>query len=150
MVYKFPTTGVAVFDWTNGELEAEAEKQICNVASLPFAFHHVAIMPDGHSGYGMPIGGVFASKEYIVPNMVGVDIGCGVAFCRTNILADTVGENAIKEILGMWRKSVPVGFNVHSKQMYDIPNEIAVELSQRDLCSLGTLGGGEVDCHRVA
>ena len=133
---------VPVFDWTDGTAEEGAVKQIDNVASLPFAFNHVAIMPDCHQGYGMPIGGVFASKNVIVPNMVGVDIGCGVAFAQTNILADEVSVDNIKEILGKWRKEIPVGFSVHQTPKYDVPNELAVELSQRDLCSLGTLGGG--------
>ena len=44
------------------DLEAGAEVQARNVANLPFAFRHVAIMPDGHQGYGMPIGGVLAAQ----------------------------------------------------------------------------------------
>ncbi len=35
-------------------------------------------MPDTHQGYGMPIGGVVAIKDYVIPNAVGVDIGCGM------------------------------------------------------------------------
>lgn len=42
-------------------------------------------MPDCHSGYGMPIGGVLASKNVIVPNAVGVDIGCGMIAIKTDI-----------------------------------------------------------------
>lgn len=58
------------------EIEPGAEQQARNIAKLPFVFHHIAIMPDAHVGYGMPIGGVMATKGYIVPNAVGVDIGC--------------------------------------------------------------------------
>jgi len=39
--------------------------QIENIAKLPFAFHHVALSPDGHVGYGMPIGGILATKDLV-------------------------------------------------------------------------------------
>ena len=58
------------------DIEAGALEQVRNIANFPYAFHHVAVMPDAHQGYGMPIGGVLATKEVIIPNAVGVDIGC--------------------------------------------------------------------------
>src|SRR5690625_7607282 len=67
------------------ELEEGALSQAKDLANLPFAFHHIAIMPDAHLGYGMPIGAVLASKEAVVPNAVGVDIGCGMCSLRTNL-----------------------------------------------------------------
>ncbi len=57
------------------DIEDEALAQAKNLANLPFAFKHIAIMPDSHVGYGMPIGGVLATKGVIIPNAVGVDIG---------------------------------------------------------------------------
>ena len=48
--------------WTN-EVEDLAMEQIANLASLPFLFHHLAIMPDVHAGMGMPIGGVLATVD---------------------------------------------------------------------------------------
>lgn len=41
---------------------------------LPFIFKQVCLMPDTHQGYGMPIGGVIATKNVVIPNAVGVDI----------------------------------------------------------------------------
>ena len=58
------------------DIEEGALNQAKNLANLPFAFKHIAIMPDSHQGYGMPIGGVLATKGVIIPNAVGVDIGC--------------------------------------------------------------------------
>jgi tRNA-splicing ligase RtcB len=43
------------------DIEDEALGQAKNLANLPFAFRHIAIMPDAHTGYGVPIGGVFAT-----------------------------------------------------------------------------------------
>ena len=67
--YKIP-----VYNWCD-KIEENTMKQINNLAKLPFAFHHIVLSPDGHLGYGMPIGGVMATKNVIVPNAVGVDIG---------------------------------------------------------------------------
>ena len=67
------------------EPEEGAVKQALNLANLPFAFSHICLMPDTHQGYGMPIGGVMASQNVIVPNAVGVDIGCGMCAVKTNI-----------------------------------------------------------------
>ena len=55
------------------DIEAGALAQARNLARLPFAFHHVALMPDAHQGYGMPIGGVLATSGVVVPNAVGVN-----------------------------------------------------------------------------
>lgn len=57
------------------EIENGALNQAKNIANLPFAFKHIALMPDCHEGFGMPIGGVLATKGVIIPNAVGVDIG---------------------------------------------------------------------------
>jgi len=53
-------------------IEAEAQKQILNTASMPFVFRHVAVMPDCHYGKGATIGTVLATKDAIIPAAVGV------------------------------------------------------------------------------
>ena len=73
--------------WLN-EVEDSCMSQIMDLTSLPFAFKHIAIMPDAHAGKGMPIGGVLATKGVIVPNAVGVDIGCGMCAIKTNRKAE--------------------------------------------------------------
>ena len=69
--------------WTD-YVEESAMRQIENLTTLPFLFHHLAIMPDVHAGMGMPIGGVLACKDAVIPNAVGVDIGCGICAVKTN------------------------------------------------------------------
>ena len=56
------------------DIDHDTLEQAKNLANLPFLHHHLAIMPDAHVGYGMPIGGVAATKDVIIPNAVGVDI----------------------------------------------------------------------------
>ncbi len=67
-----------VLSWANHPLTADETKMAKNVASLPFVFKHVALMPDVHLGKGALVGSVIATKEAIIPAAVGVDIGCFV------------------------------------------------------------------------
>lgn len=65
-----------VLSWANHALGPKETKMAKNVASLPFVFKHVALMPDVHLGKGALVGSVIATKEAIIPAAVGVDIGC--------------------------------------------------------------------------
>lgn len=69
--------------WLSNEIEMEEEclVQAHNLSRLPFLHKWVALMPDTHAGKGMPIGGVIATDGIIIPNAVGVDIGCGAKRC---------------------------------------------------------------------
>ena len=89
------------------DIEKGALTQAKNLANLPFTFKHVAIMPDSHQGYGMPIGGVLATKDVVIPNAVGVDIGCGMCALKTNI--EEINIKQLKSILRIGRKVIPVG-----------------------------------------
>jgi tRNA-splicing ligase RtcB len=55
------------------QLEAGCLAQAENLADHPCTFHHIALMPDTHQGYGMPIGGVMATHKAVIPNAVGVN-----------------------------------------------------------------------------
>ncbi len=70
------TTPVPVLSWANHPLGPQETKMAKNVASLPFVFKHVALMPDVHLGKGALVGSVLATKEAIIPAAVGVDVGC--------------------------------------------------------------------------
>ncbi|NLK52375.1 MAG: RtcB family protein [Syntrophomonadaceae bacterium] len=111
---------IPIKSWAK-DLEKEALEQANNLANLPFAFKHIALMPDCHVGYGMPIGGVMATEGVIVPNAVGVDIGCGVAFFQTNIPADllrntnTGSGNLLQSLIGDISRNIPSGFKHHKK-----------------------------------
>jgi tRNA-splicing ligase RtcB len=131
------------------DIEPGAMKQVKNVANLPFAFHHVAVMPDAHQGYGMPIGGVLATHNTVIPNAVGVDIGCGMCAMRTSI--SDPARIDLKRIAELIREEIPLGFKHHKKPQpeelmpsgYDVDKlrVIGREYSSA-LKQLGTLGGG--------
>jgi len=128
------------------DIEDGALAQAKNLANLPFIFKHIAIMPDSHQGYGMPIGGVMATQGVIIPNAVGVDIGCGMLSVKTSITKlDTV---TIKKIMGAIRNRVPIGFKRHSKPQDKklMPEKYAGIMVLKEhnaaLKQIGTLGGG--------
>jgi tRNA-splicing ligase RtcB len=137
------TEKLFIKSWCN-EPEQGAIKQAINLAQLPFAHHHIALMPDTHQGYGMPIGGVLATRDVIVPNAVGVDIGCGVLACQTSLTEITTDK--IKKIMGYIRENIPVGFN-HRDKPHEIEappeNALIAKMEHKSAqCQIGTLGGG--------
>ncbi len=143
-----------VLSWCENPEEG-AIKQALNIARHPWLVGNVCLMPDTHEGYGMPIGGVVALKGAVCPNMVGVDIGCGMLAVATSLTDITVDQ--LKAIMGGSaenkggiRGRIPVGFNHHNK---DQENEIFNSdlWSKTIVCceefasakrQLGTLGGG--------
>lgn len=79
-IAKIESDKVPIKLWTQLDtVEEQALKQLHNIASLPWAFHHVAVMPDVHYGKGATVGSVIATLGAISPAAVGVDIGCGMA-----------------------------------------------------------------------
>jgi tRNA-splicing ligase RtcB len=129
------------------EMEEGALQQAKNLANLPFAFKHIAIMPDSHQGYGMPIGGVLAAEDAIIPNAIGVDIGCGMCSLKTD--RQEIDRDDLKSIMSVIRKTVPVGFNHHNEQQDEkwMPElngnlEIVEQEYESARSQVGTLGGG--------
>jgi tRNA-splicing ligase RtcB (3'-phosphate/5'-hydroxy nucleic acid ligase) len=133
------------------QIEDGAMKQALNLANLPFAFKHICLMPDAHWGYGMPIGGVMATRNVIIPNAVGVDIGCGMCATQTNLHVEELPIEKIKIVLSQIREVVPLGFDHHKERQDEglMPqghklDELRVVKQQyiSALKQLGTLGGG--------
>lgn len=130
------------------DMDDLALAQAENLANLPFAYKHIAIMPDSHVGYGMPIGAVLATKGVIIPNAVGVDIGCGVCAVRTSL--QEINKESLKKIMGLIRDVVPLGFDHHTfpqnKDLMPKLDEKNMPMVTRQykkaLHQIGTLGGG--------
>lgn len=133
--------------WCNNPEEGAID-QARNIENHPCLSGNICLMPDTHQGYGMPIGGVVALKNAVSPNMVGVDIGCGIIAVRTSLTEISTEE--LKRIMGYVRSSVPVGKNHQLEAQKDV---LFQDLTLWDLpvCGqeigsakkqLGTLGGG--------
>ena len=137
--------------WTN-DVEETAMRQIENLTTLPFLHHHLAIMPDVHAGMGMPIGGVLACDGAVIPNAVGVDIGCGMCAVKTNWKMEDLPPHVIrKEIMKGIRARIPLGMEHHKEaqdakylpQGHDIDKMEIVKRRQHSILhEVGTLGGG--------
>ncbi len=131
------------------EFEDGAMQQAMNLANLPFIFRHLAIMPDAHQGYGMPIGAVMATKGVLVPNAVGVDIGCGMCAIKTSL--ESIEKKQLQQIANKIKDTIPVGFKHRKKPQnenlmpmgYHFENMLVVQREYKSaLYQLGTLGGG--------
>lgn len=138
-----------IFNWAT-DLEEGALEQAKNSANLPFTFRHVALMPDAHQGYGVGIGTVLATEGVIIPNAVGVDIGCGMCVQKTDIKAKDFTTETLKEIMGEIRKAIPVGFKHREEAckpnempVYECDNYTVIDQQyEAARKQLGTLGGG--------
>ena len=93
--------------WTKGvPFDEKAQEQVGRVASLPFV-QPVAIMPDVHWGMGATIGSVIPTLGAIIPAAVGVDIGCGMVACKTNINPNSLTR--LSELRSQIEEAVPHG-----------------------------------------
>ncbi|WP_433270302.1 RtcB family protein [Actinosynnema sp. CS-041913] len=130
------------------EVEEQALRQLRNIASLPWAVKHVAVMPDVHYGLGATVGSVIALKDAVSPAAVGVDIGCGMTAVKTSLTADDLPAS-LHPLRTALEAAVPVGFAMH-KEPVVAPDAFWDDFDrlkptvQRDkaLRQVGTLGGG--------
>ena len=142
---------VPIMSWAV-PLEGSALEQATNLSNLPFAIDHVALMPDAHTGYGMPIGGVLFADRAVVPYAIGVDIGCGVALVETDLTVETLAPDELDRALEAIDAGVPTGFQ---KLAVPVDREVAAEAMGLEtpesvketwltnaLWQLGSLGGG--------
>lgn len=146
------------------DIDAQALRQLHNIASLPIVHPHVAAMPDVHAGIGATVGSVIPTRAAIIPAAVGVDIGCGMNAVRTTLTASDLPDN-LARLRSAIEAEVPVGFEQHewsrvqgSRQaravrplgdrlarIVERHRGIAKMLRQFErtwICQAGTLGGG--------
>ena len=150
-MYEIEMNGTPIKIWARS-VDPHAYKEIYNLSMLPFVYHHLAFMPDVHGGVGMPIGGVLAAKDVVIPNAVGVDIGCGMCAVKTSLKVADIPERTLRKgIMSGIRKRIPLGMAHHKTaqdeslmpQGHDVD---ALAVVSRQYASatkqIGTLGGG--------
>jgi tRNA-splicing ligase RtcB len=107
------TPGVPIKAWTRGvPVEAAAVEQVRRVASLPFVYKWVAVMPDVHVGIGATVGSVIPTTGAIIPAGVGVDIGCGMTAVRTTLAARDLPDD-LRPVRTAIERAVPHGRTDH-------------------------------------
>ena len=145
-------TDKPVYSWAGHDLASTELKMAKNVASLPFVFKHVSLMPDVHLGKGALVGSVIATKDAVVPAAVGVDIGCGMAAMQLPFKAEQL-EGKLKKIRSDIETAIPVGFNQNKDVDKTVTNwqgwhsfkdlhKGVKNLEGKALKQMGSLGGG--------
>lgn len=145
---------------TTDNIEEEAIAQVTELVNSPASFaSKIVIMPDVHAGKGCVIGTTMTIVDRVVPNLVGVDIGCGVSAYK---ITSDINFKDLQDIIDRY---VPSGFNVHSEasdvfdeQLRKLKTPLEIDDITRIRRSIGTLGGGNhfisvemdgPDCHLV-
>jgi tRNA-splicing ligase RtcB len=110
--------GASALVWLPVErIEASAQEQIGLMAQLPVLGGHIAVMPDCHYGKGATVGAVLPLDGVVIPNCVGVDIGCGMAAIPLGLQFE--GELAERDFWRAWlgkaQRAVPSGFSSRTK-----------------------------------
>ncbi len=155
---RFP---VKIWLENEAQLEESCLEQAYHLSQLPFIHKWVCLMPDTHTGKGMPIGGVIAAKDVVIPNAVGVDIGCGMDFVPTNIHMDDIRDvktgngTLIQAIVGNIMREIPLNTERYKSPQESVvldraKQEIEKYESNKELLPLiddgyfqvGSLGGG--------
>lgn len=134
------------------EIEDGALHQIRAAARHPDVSEalHIAVMPDCHVGYGVTIGSVVPTANTVIPNAVGVDIGCGMCAVNTGIvLTEEMGREFWRAWAGQVMRDVPTGFATHKvpQDLGDLDRDLKARglqslIDGKAAYQLGTLGGG--------
>jgi tRNA-splicing ligase RtcB len=133
--------------WGEG-LEADAVKQMANACALPVAVAG-ALMPDAHVGYGLPIGGVLATDNAVVPYAVGVDIACRMKLSVYDRKANTLAGQRDR-LANIIESETRFGMGCEFKQRrdHDVMDEdwrvspVTRRLRDKAWSQLGTSGSG--------
>ncbi len=132
-------------------LELGAQQQIYNTLALDFLIK-LAVMPDCHKGYTLPIGGVALLDRVVSANYVGYDIGCGMCYILTEILAKDFFKT-LKSRVKMFEsiyKTIPCGVGGATNKQVDYnkfksasgDKKLTDRVESRLYVQLGTLGSG--------
>ncbi|MBV5259612.1 RtcB family protein [Synechococcus moorigangaii CMS01] len=145
-------TDKPIYSWASHDLTSQELQMAKNVASLPFVFKHVSLMPDVHLGKGALVGSVIATKDAIIPAAVGVDIGCGMAALKLPFKGDRL-DGKLKQIRKDLEAVIPVGFAENKDVAKTVTNwggwrnfkdlhQGVKNLEGKALKQMGSLGGG--------
>jgi tRNA-splicing ligase RtcB (3'-phosphate/5'-hydroxy nucleic acid ligase) len=150
---------VPIRSWApTNELDTDVLRQLKALAALPWVAHHVAVMPDVHLGKGATVGSVIAMRNAVSPAAVGVDIGCGMAAQKTNLVAEDLPDS-LGKLRSEIERAIPVGPQHHRAPAWEGASALraraqallerfseleggAERLATRASLQVGTLGGG--------
>jgi tRNA-splicing ligase RtcB len=130
------------------DLEPDAVQQLRNACSLPVAVSG-ALMPDAHVGYGLPIGGVLATDNAVIPYAVGVDIACRMKMTVLDLPVDALVDQQSRLTNAIERETrFGMGATFKSPRQHDVLDRdwrvspVTFKLKDRARAQLGTSGSG--------
>jgi len=133
--------------WGSG-LEADAVQQLKNGCQLPIAVAG-ALMPDAHVGYGLPIGGVLATHEAVIPYAVGVDIACRMKMTVLELPVTALADDQERLTRALQRETqFGVGASFKARRQHAVMDadwsfsKVISGLKDRAWAQLGTSGSG--------
>ena len=134
--------------WGGSHLEPDAVQQLKNACRLPVAVSG-ALMPDAHVGYGLPIGGVLATHEAVIPYAVGVDIACRMKMTVLDVPLDTLAVDQPRLTQALERETrFGVGGTFRSPRQHEVMDldwkvsAVTSKMKDRAWSQLGTSGSG--------
>ena len=141
------STGAPYRIWGEG-LEPDAVQQLKNACRLPVAVAG-ALMPDAHVGYGLPIGGVLATHDAVIPYAVGVDIACRMKMTVLDLPIRTLDDDQARLARAIERETrFGVGGSFKTRRRHDVMDadwrvtKVTTDLKDRAWSQLGTSGSG--------
>jgi tRNA-splicing ligase RtcB len=143
-----PRTADAPYRIWGDNLEASAVQQLKNACKLPVAVSG-ALMPDAHVGYGLPIGGVLATDEAVIPYAVGVDIACRMKMSVLDLPLSALATDRPRLTRALERETrFGIGASFSSRRQHEVMDanwrvtRITSDLKDRAYAQLGTSGSG--------
>jgi len=129
-------------------LEPEAVQQLKNACNLPVAVSG-ALMPDAHVGYGLPIGGVLATKDAVIPYAVGVDIACRMKLTVLDLPVNALTDEKSRLTHALQRETLfGTGATFKSRRQHGVMDRdwrvtpVTSKMKDRAWAQLGTSGSG--------
>lgn len=143
-----PRTASAPYRVWGENLEATALQQMRNACKLPVAVAG-ALMPDAHVGYGLPIGGVLATEEAVIPYAVGVDIACRMKMTVLDLPVSMLADDEPRLTNAVERETrFGIGGTFKMRRQHDVMDadwrvtDLTARLKDKAWSQLGTSGSG--------
>ncbi len=129
-------------------LEPDAIQQLKNACKLPVAVSG-ALMPDAHVGYGLPIGGVLATRDSVIPYAVGVDIACRMKMSVLDLPVSALADDQTRLTKALERETrFGIGATFRSPHQHEVMDRdwrvtaVTAKMKDRAWSQLGTSGSG--------
>ncbi len=143
-----PRQGDAPYQIWGTDLEPDAVQQLKNACKLPVAVSG-ALMPDAHIGYGLPIGGVLATSDAVIPYAVGVDIACRMKLTVLDLPVNALVEDQARLTRALERETrFGIGATFRSPRQHEVMDAdwnvttVTSKMKDRAWSQLGTSGSG--------